>query len=31
LFLVDAYAPDLIYCGPLQPVFELFGFSLSCA
>lgn len=31
LFLLDAFAPDLIYCGPLQPLFELFGFTLSCA
>jgi pSer/pThr/pTyr-binding forkhead associated (FHA) protein len=31
LLLLDAFAPDLIYCGPLQPVFELLGFAMSCA
>lgn len=30
LFILDAAAPDMLYCGPLQPLFELFGFALSC-
>jgi hypothetical protein len=30
LFLLDAYSPDTLYCGPLQSIFEILGFSLSC-
>ena len=30
VFLLDSLAPDTLYCGPLRPVFELFGFALNC-
>lgn len=30
VILIDALAPDLLYCGPLQPIFEALGFNLQC-
>ena len=30
LFLLDALAPEALYCGPLTPLYDLLGFQLSC-
>ena len=30
LFLLDALAPDALYCGPLTPLYDLLGFQLGC-
>jgi pSer/pThr/pTyr-binding forkhead associated (FHA) protein len=30
VFLLDAWAPDVLYCGPLQPIIELTGLNLAC-
>ncbi len=30
LILLDSLAPNALYCGPLQSIFEAVGFSLSC-
>jgi hypothetical protein len=30
IFLLDALAPDVLYCGPGQGIFELLGFNLAC-
>ena len=30
IFLVDALAPDALYCGPGQSLFELLGFVMEC-
>jgi hypothetical protein len=28
--LLDALAPESLYCGPLQPLFEIFSDNLAC-
>ena len=30
IFLLDALAPDAIYCGPGERLFELLGFVMDC-
>lgn len=30
VFLLDALAPDVLYCGPGQGIFELLGFVMDC-
>ena len=30
VFLLDALAPDALYCGPGQAIFELLGFAMNC-
>ena len=30
LFLLDALAPEALYCGPLTPLYDLLGFQLGC-
>jgi pSer/pThr/pTyr-binding forkhead associated (FHA) protein len=31
IFILDFVQPDLLYCGPAQPIFELLGFELVCS
>lgn len=31
IFLLDALAPDVLYCGPGEGIFELLGFIMECS